>query len=152
MIDSGQSPTDPLAGRRSKILLPVNGTEVSRRAAETAFALARANAAQVTVLYVTRAAAPAAKRTERQSTRAARRNDEAVLKDIAALADRYGVSVRRSIRGDSAPDEAILKEAKRGYDLIVLGANRRPGDTLFFGHTAAAVLDGSSVPKLFVAT
>jgi Kef-type K+ transport system membrane component KefB/nucleotide-binding universal stress UspA family protein len=152
VIDSRQPSTDPFAKRRSKILVPVNGTEVSRSATEVAFALARANDAQVTVLYVTRAAATAAKRTDRKSARAARRNDEAVLKDISALADRYGVSVRRSIRGDTAPDAAILKEAKRGYDLVVLGANRRPGETLFFGNTAAAVLDGSQAPKLFVAT
>ena len=38
--------------------------------------------------------------------------------------------------------KAILKEAKRrGYDLIVLGVSRRPGDTLFFGNTALAVLE-----------
>jgi nucleotide-binding universal stress UspA family protein len=52
----------------------------------------------------------------------------------------------------AAPAEAILQEAKRGYDLIVLGANRRPGDTLFFGNTAAAILDRSLIPKLFVAS
>jgi nucleotide-binding universal stress UspA family protein len=84
--------------------------------------------------------------------RAAGRNDEAVLEDIATLADRYEVRVRRSIRGDLAPDEAVIKEAKRSYDLIVLGANRRPGDTLFFGNTAAAVLDRSETSKLFVAS
>ena len=151
MVDSHKSPTDPLAKRHSKILMPVNGTEVSRRAAEMAFALARANDAQVTVLYVTRAAATA-RRADGRSAGAARRNDEAVLKDIGALAERYGVSVRRSIRGDTAPDEAILKEAKRGYDLIVLGANRRPGNTLFFGNAAAAVLERLQIPKLFVAT
>lgn len=151
IVDSRQSPTDPLSKRRGKILVPVNGTDVSRRGAEVAFALARANDAQITVLYVTPAAAPAS-RTDRQGARASRRSDEAVLKDIGALADRYEVSVRRSVRRDAAPDEAILKEAKRGYDLIVLGANRRPGDTLFFGNTAGAVLDGSQVPKLFVAT
>ena len=52
----------------------------------------------------------------------------------------------------AAPAEAILQEAKRGYDLIVLGANRRPGNTLFFGNTAAAILDRSLIPKLFVAS
>ena len=151
IVDSRQSPADPFGKRAGKILVPVNGTEVSRRAAEVAFALARANDAQITVLYVTPAPA-AAGRTDRQSARASRRSDEAVLQDISALADRYDVSVRRSVRRDAAPDEAILKEAKRGYDLIVLGANRRPGDTLFFGNTVGAVLDGSPVPKLFVAT
>ena len=52
----------------------------------------------------------------------------------------------------AAPVEAILREAKDDYDLIVLGADRRPGDTLFFGNTAAAILGRSPIPKLFVAS
>jgi Kef-type K+ transport system membrane component KefB/nucleotide-binding universal stress UspA family protein len=151
VVDSQGAQLDWLAERRGRILVPVNGTEASRRAAEVAFTLARANHAQAAILYVTRAAAGGA-RTARQTVRATRPNDEAVLKDIGTLADRYDVSVRRSIRGDLAPDEAIIQEAKRGYDLIVLGANRRPGDSLFFGNTAAAVLDRSPTPKLFVAS
>jgi Kef-type K+ transport system membrane component KefB/nucleotide-binding universal stress UspA family protein len=151
VVDSHTSLIDRLFERQGKILIPINGTDASRRAAEVAFSLARACAAQVTVLYVTRTGA-AGKRAGGRRDRTARRNEEAVLKDIATLADRYEVRVRRSIRGDLAPDEAIIKEAKRGYDLIVLGANRRPGDTLFFGNTAAAVLDRSETSKLFVAS
>ena len=34
-----------------------------------------------------------------------------------------------------APDQAILREASRGYDLVVVfGVSRRLGDMLFFGH------------------
>lgn len=123
---------------------------MSRRAVEIAFALARANHAQVTALYV---ASPRddAKRGSSQ-VKPARRDHEAILEDIGALAERYGVTVRRKSAEHAAPVEAILKEAKRDYDLIVLGATRRPGDTLFFGNTAAAVLDRSPVPKLFVAS
>jgi nucleotide-binding universal stress UspA family protein len=51
-----------------------------------------------------------------------------------------------------APGEAIVREAKRGYDLIVLGVSRRPGDTLFFGDTAASVLERSDTSNLFVAS
>jgi nucleotide-binding universal stress UspA family protein len=51
-----------------------------------------------------------------------------------------------------APEDAILKEAKRGYDLIVLGVSRRPGETLFFGNTAESVLDRSDISNLFVAS
>ena len=75
-----------------------------------------------------------------------------MLEDVAALADRYGVDLRGTMRAKMAPDEAILREAKRGYDLIVLGVSRRPGDTLFFGNTAAAVLDRSDTSKIFVAS
>jgi nucleotide-binding universal stress UspA family protein len=128
----------------------VNGTEASRRAVEIGLTLARANHAQVTTLYVTRAGANGVTRRQRRS--ASRRNELAFLKDIGALADRYEVRARSTTRADVAPDEAILRESERGYDLVVLGANRRTGDTLFFGDTAAAVLDRSQTSKLFVAS
>ena len=70
----------------------------------------------------------------------------------AALAERYDVPLRSTTRADMAPDEAILREAARGYDLVVLGVSRRPGDVLFFGNTAAAVLERSPTSNLFVAS
>ena len=150
IVDTHGAATDRLLEGLAKIVVPVNGTEVSRRAAEVAFALARASDAQVTVLYVT--SPPDGKKPGRGRSRAERRNDKAVLKDISALAKRYSVNVRRSMPENAAPVDAILKEAKRGYDLIVVGANRRPGDTLFFGNTAAAILDRAPTAKLFVAS
>jgi len=149
VVDSRGSQVDRLF-RQPKILVPVNGTEFSRRAAEVAFALARASNAEVTTLYVTRPAA--AESGTPQRPQAVRRNDEAVLNDLSVLADRYGVKLRRSIRAHQAPIDAILGETKRGYDLIVVGANRRRGETLFFGNTAAAVLERSDSSTLFVAS
>jgi Kef-type K+ transport system membrane component KefB/nucleotide-binding universal stress UspA family protein len=148
VVDADRSDSDVLVKRGGKILIPVNGTDASRRAAEVGFALARASGAQATVLYVTRTPTSDGKR----GARATKRSDEAVLKDIRALAERYEVTLRTSTRADDTPEEAIITEAQRGYHLIVLGANRRPGDTLFFGNTAAAVLDRSEVAKLFVAS
>ncbi len=81
------------------------------------------------------------------------RNEEAVLKDIAELADRYDVRLRTALRVDVAAEEAILREAKRGgYDLVLLGVTRRPGETLFFGAMAAAVLERCDTAILFVAS
>jgi nucleotide-binding universal stress UspA family protein len=128
----------------------VNGTEVSRRAVEVGLTLARASDAHVTALYVTRpSASPATSPPRRQVMR---RNESGVLKDIAALAERYDVPLRNTTRADMAPDEAILREAGRGYDLVVLGVSRRPGDMLFFGNTAAAVLERSPTSILFVSS
>jgi nucleotide-binding universal stress UspA family protein len=69
------------------------------------------------------------------------------------MADRYGTNVRTAIRVDVAADDAILKEAQRGgYDLIILGVTRRPGETLSFGNMAVAVLENSDMSILFVAS
>ena len=131
----------PLHGTIS-ILLPVNGTEVSRRAAEVAIAIARATKAPVTALYV----APDGKARSRRA-------EEAILKDIAALADSYAVDVRTAVRTEKAAGEAILKEAaRRKHNVIILGAGRRPGEKLFFGDTASALLEKSQQSLVFVVT
>ena len=58
-----------------------------------------------------------------------------------------GGAVRRAVVDVGGP------EADRGgYDLIVIGVTRRPGETLFFGNTAAAVLDRCDTAILFVAS
>src|SRR3984957_820361 len=55
VVDAHEPRRDRPPRRYGKILIPVNGTEVSRRAAEIGLTLARANDAQVTALFVTRA-------------------------------------------------------------------------------------------------
>ena len=152
VIDSHEARSNRSPGSYGKILLPVNGTDVSRRAAEIAFSLAHASNARVTALYVTRAAAATEGREDAARKRALRRAEQAVLKDIGALADHYEVRLQSTRRVNMAPDRAILREAKRGYDLVVLGVSRRPGDTLFFGNTAGAVLDRPVTSNLFVAS
>ena len=130
------------------ILVPVNGTEVSRRAAEVAITMARATKAQVTVLYV--AVRTATRRGARRGIRT-RRHEEAILKDIVAIADGYNMSIRTAVVAERAADEAILAELKRrNHNLVVLGVGRRPGERLFFGDTAAALLEKSERSLLFV--
>jgi nucleotide-binding universal stress UspA family protein len=136
----------------SKILVPVNGTEVSRRAVEIALVVARSNDARITALYVTSGTQNSKRKRPRRGS-ATRRNEEAVLKEVTELADRYDAKVRTAMRVDVAAEDAILKEARRGkYDLIILGVTRRPGETLSFGNMAAAVLENSDTSILFVAS
>jgi K+:H+ antiporter len=132
---------NPLSAKLN-ILVPVNGTDVSRRAAEVAIAIARATKAPLTALYMT----TGGKKRSRQY-------EEAILKDIVALAESYDTEPRTAVRADLAPDEAILKETARGrHNLVVLGVGRRPGEKLFFGDIAAALLEKSEHSLLFVAS
>jgi Kef-type K+ transport system membrane component KefB/nucleotide-binding universal stress UspA family protein len=150
VVDSRSRGREPAQQRHGRILIPVNGTDVSRRAVEVGLLLARARDAHVTALYVTRANPRPQASPSRQQ--AMRRNELAVLEDIEALAERYEVPLRCITRANMAPDEAIVHEAQRGYDLAVLGVSRRPGDVLLFGNTAAAVLERSPTSILFVAS
>jgi Kef-type K+ transport system membrane component KefB/nucleotide-binding universal stress UspA family protein len=133
---------NPLHGKLS-ILVPVNGTDPSRRAAEIAIALARASKAPLTALYI---AAGGKKKRSQQ-------NEEAILKDIVELAETYEVNLRTSVRANVATEEAILEEmARRRHNLVVMGVGRRPGEKLFFGDTAAALLEKSGSSLMFVAS
>jgi nucleotide-binding universal stress UspA family protein len=128
------------------ILVPVNGTEVSRRGAEVAITLARAHQSPLTVLYV-------AQRSGKGRTPGSRRQEEAILKDIVAIADGYNMSIRTAVLADRAADEAIMREVeRRKCNLVVLGVGRRPGEKLFFGDTAAALLEKSKSSLLFLAS
>jgi Kef-type K+ transport system membrane component KefB/nucleotide-binding universal stress UspA family protein len=133
---------------KMNILVPINGTEPSRRAAEVAITMARANKASLTVLYVAVRATGKARRGLRT-----RSHENAILKDIVAIADGYNMSIRTAVVADSAADEAILKEAKRrNNNLIVMGVGRRPGEKLFFGDTASALMKSAEGSLLFLAS
>jgi Kef-type K+ transport system membrane component KefB/nucleotide-binding universal stress UspA family protein len=125
------------------ILVPINGTEYARRAAEVAITIARASHAPMTVLYV----AP------RDRKKRSRRYEEAILKDITDLAETYDTEIGTAVRANIAPEEAILKELSyKQYNLVIIGAGRRPGEKLFFGDTAAALLEKSERSLLFIAS
>lgn len=117
-------------------LVPVNGTEVARRGAELAFAMAPGNKSSVTTLLVSDRIAIS------RGRRARNRVEQAVLDDIASLAKPYGhENLKSVVRGPTAPDNAVLEEARRSNaDIIVMGANRRVGEHLYLGQTVARVL------------
>jgi Kef-type K+ transport system membrane component KefB/nucleotide-binding universal stress UspA family protein len=135
------------------LLVPVRGNKVSRRAAEVGLAIARTSDSPMTALYVmSTVGLGGAKRGLRRPTRS-RRYEEAILKEIVHLADRYGRSIRTALRLDVSPEDAILRQAHLGqYNLIIMGVGRPAGDTLFFGKIAAAILENSRNSLLFISS
>jgi Kef-type K+ transport system membrane component KefB/nucleotide-binding universal stress UspA family protein len=132
----------------SRILAPISGTEISRRAAELAIALAHASGARVTALHVANTGA-----TTMQTWRGfgAGQEANAIIGEVAEIGQRYRVRMSTIVRTDLAPDEAILTRAKEGdYDLLIMGVGRRPGDKLFFGDTATAVFQHAACSTLFL--
>ena len=116
--------------------MPVNGTDASRRAAEIALAIARPTQARVVALYVSGGQDPAG----------------AVLEDISALGDRYDANLRTQVARKGDTEAAILKEAGRGYDLLVMAVSPRAGKDLFYGKTATTVMTKRRNATVFVAS
>ncbi|RWM37968.1 cation:proton antiporter [Mesorhizobium sp.] len=133
-----------LGPESGRILVPVNGTSVARRGAELALAIAAVTGAPVKMLYVARVG------RDQPRDAVSHRRREAVLKDIVALADRYGVEIETAIRSRAAAADAIARQAGRGVALIVMGVARRPGEELLFGETTSGVLQRCPCPVVLV--
>jgi Kef-type K+ transport system membrane component KefB/nucleotide-binding universal stress UspA family protein len=145
-IARGTHREDPVR-RRLKILVPVSGNNVSRRAAEVAVMLARAQDVPITFLYVA-----SGKRNGRRSG-ALHQHEQAALKELVAWAERYDTQAHIAVHTDMAPQAAILREIKqRHYDLVVMGVNRRPGEALFFGNVAGAVIEDAEASVLLLSS
>jgi len=127
---------------RSRMLVPVNGSPQSRRAAEIAFAIARGTGCRVQVLFVSQ-------QDGRSRTRA---REEGVLKDMAELGERYDIALSTRISARAAAAGAIVQESRRNYALVVLGVSARPGEELYFGNTASGVLQDVEIPVLLLAS
>jgi len=135
---------------RLRILVPVSGNNVSRRAAEVAVMLARAQDMPITFLYVT---SGKSKKNSNHGRGVLHRHEQAALKELVTWAERYDTVARTAIRTDMSPQEAILRELKSGrYDLVVMGVNRRPGEALFFGNIAGAVIEGADTSLLLLSS
>ncbi|WOH78843.1 cation:proton antiporter [Bradyrhizobium sp. BEA-2-5] len=138
---------EPTANAR-KILVPVSGSNVSRRGAEVAIALARLSSEPLQVVYVSTTRDKGARRTSPSMSLA---HEEAILKDIAATAARYDINVTTRLRANTAPEVAIQQEiASSRADLVVIGVDRIQGDSLNFGSVATAVLGKSKASVLLV--
>jgi Kef-type K+ transport system membrane component KefB/nucleotide-binding universal stress UspA family protein len=136
------------------ILIPVNGTEASRRGAELAFAISPPADTKVIALHVADRRASNGSARKARLSRGRRRTEKAVLDDIASLAGRYGYDrIERSVHTEVSPDDAILTEARRsGCDLIVIGTNKRVGESLYLGQTVENVLKNWKGATVLVAT
>jgi Kef-type K+ transport system membrane component KefB/nucleotide-binding universal stress UspA family protein len=146
VVGRGEHLTSP-GGHPLRVLLPVTGTDVSRRASEVAVALARAHVMPITALYIDGGATE----TQERGAPGSPRHIQTILKDVVTLAAQSGTAARTAVRSGVKPDEAILREAEAGaFDLIVMGVNRRPGDVLYFGEVAAGVANRSHVSVVLI--
>lgn len=135
----------------ASILIPVDGSENSMRAAKHAIGLAVKLNARLIVLHVIDTRIMKASEGSSEILARLQRFGEQYLKDIAALADEAKVKVETSLR-EGLPVDLIVEEAeKRRVDLIVMGTRGLTGATrVVLGSTAEQVLRWASCPVLVV--
>jgi nucleotide-binding universal stress UspA family protein len=100
----------------------------------------------ITFLYVA-----SGKRNRRRRT--LHQHEQAALKALVTWAERYDTEARVAVHTDMAPQDAILREIKQHhFDLVVMGVNRRPGEALFFGNVAGAVIEDAEASVLLLSS
>jgi nucleotide-binding universal stress UspA family protein len=142
------------------ILLPVDGSEPSERAARCGIELARSLAARVTVVTVT---TPWAARFAREPAvvvpdvivdekayeRKAQAAAQGVLDRISDAAGAAGVACTVLHESRREPSLAIVETAReQGCDLIVMGSHAPAGMGALWGSETAKVITSSDVPVL----
>lgn len=147
-----------------KILIPIDGSPVSKKAAHFAVHIARVEKAKVTVMHVLEGVKQGGaiglqarygnvllvEGFTKVRTQAA----EKWMAEVQELADRYGVDVKSEVVPDdgSSPEGMILDYAKKnGIDLIVIGSKGRSRfKRLLVGGVTNAVVNLAPCPVLVV--
>lgn len=139
-----------------RILVPIDGSELSLRAAMTAAELAQCLVASVTLLTVIEPPGAAAAYVERATLEELRRGlqraGEAMLRQAAEQMGHLQPPVEtRVVWG--YPATAIATEADAGYQLVVMGSRglgMEPVDRQLLGSVAERVLRRTHCPVLIV--
>ena len=142
-----------------RILVATDGSATAERGVREAIALAAQQKAELAVLYVVNFYAAVAQmqmsseRLFERHLQSMRHAGHVALDRAATVAHAAGVTPRlllRQERVDRAA-EAIVAEARQGYDLVVLGTHGRRGWQRFvLGSDAEEVLRTATVPVLLV--
>jgi Kef-type K+ transport system membrane component KefB/nucleotide-binding universal stress UspA family protein len=133
---------------RLNILTPATGTDYSRRAVEVGIALAKGGRGKVTALNVS-----PAQGLHNRSNHEHLKPGRQILKDIKEMGQRESVTVKTIAKVQRNSEAAIIKQAKSGkHNLLVVGANIRPGEGLFFGHSINMILERAPCAVLVVSS
>jgi nucleotide-binding universal stress UspA family protein len=141
------------------ILVPTDGSELSRMAANQAVELAKVIGARVTLLHALPEIPPTFfggegtlidQTSPEEITSEAKARASNYLGDLEAIAKAAGVACEKVVSTPGAPYEAIIEAATaRGCDLILMASHGRRGiKGLVLGSETQKVLTHSKIPVL----
>jgi len=138
-----------------RIIVPIDGSEVSKKAAKKALDLAQASDIRVVAMHVINVpdlpsldAYPGALRYQ-EMHELIQKEGQLYLDELEELGKQMGVNVSKKLV-EGHPTEEIIKEARED-DLIVIGSKGRTGlDRLLMGSVAENVARHASCPVMIV--
>lgn len=159
LIIYGEAVTSRVTGLSSskkgfaRILVAVDGSEVSMRAAEQAVRIARQDGAQLHALHVVRVPAFEVPGGLANYFENARKDARKWMKDVEAIATAHGIGVKTEVVvGAYSVVDAILGYAETvGADLIVTGTRgQTPSRRMLLGSVADGLVEFASCAVLVI--
>ncbi len=147
-----KKPCTTCGGLYSSILVPFDASAQSRRSLERACALAKKDAAKVTLLYVIpRYEEMLGFMRTPQIEKSLRGEAERILEEGRALAQTFGIEPQLEIGEGPGGDEIAGIAGEKGHDLVVMGTSGWRGvDKALLGSTAERVIRDAPCPVLVV--
>nr|WP_225741308.1 universal stress protein [Halorussus halophilus] len=137
-----------------RILVPTDGSTETERAVAHAAALAAAHDAELHAVYVLNSASYAGFPMEGSWDGVGdtlRREGDAALERVEAIAADHGVEVTTHVEEGSPSKRIVTCTEREDCDLVVMGCHGRGGiDRLLLGSVSEGVVRDSSVPVLTV--
>ena len=144
-----------MAKEFSRIIVPVDGSNVSKKAAKKAFFIGKATGIEVEIVhvieipYVPSILEDANQIPYQNVYELLKQQAEKILNDISQLASKDGVSISQKIL-EGHPAEEIIKEAKTN-DLIIIGNKGMTAiERIFLGSVTENVIHHATCPVMIV--
>jgi nucleotide-binding universal stress UspA family protein len=152
-INEGEVNTMPSSKEFNKIILAVDGSDASKKAAQKAFVLSKETGIKILALHVVHI--PASSITPTLTTpmadvmEAMKKHGESILDEIAKMGSDMGVHIEKRLV-DGIPDDQIIKFADKN-DLIILGSKGHSTlDRILIGSVSEKVLHHSNATVMIV--
>lgn len=134
-----------------RIMVPTNGSQASRNAAELAFFIAKSdNNKEVLALNVTVEELSPVQNIKDSNVKNRNQFAEDTVQELKKLGEAFGVKTEAMVRSGNSPEDKIKEiAAVNNIDLIIVGTNIRPGtNRLYLGPRVENILQTAPCPVI----
>lgn len=141
------------AKKFQRIIIPVDGSEPSKKAAKTALQFAQdMNIPSITTMFVAeipQSTYPLTGTVHPQWIETIKEHGMEYLNEIERMAEQYGLTIEKKVL-EGIPDDEIIKEAGE-HDLIIMGSKGISGvQRILMGSVSEKVLHHSTSPVMII--
>lgn len=134
-----------------RIMVPTNGSQAARNAAELAFFIAKSDKEkEVLALNVMMEELSPIQSAKKDYIESRQQFADETVQELKRLGNAFGVKTEAMVRDGQSPEQVITEIAQaNNIDLIIVGTNIRPGSNrLYLGHRVENILQMAPCPVI----